>query len=187
MLFERIAFWRQRVDTSAIIKAVRARTGLSQRATAEAAGTSGPTVADYEAGRKEPRLSTLSRIAAAAGLEVELRFAPSPHERALDRQRRRRRAMAAATALRVRERWDEARPLAIEQLDGLAAKARGRSGEQWVATWRRAVDDGPEAVVHLLLRDDPAGDDLRQVAPFAGLWTDDERRLVLAAAAAAHP
>jgi len=172
------------VDTSTIIKTVRARTGLSQRAVAEAAGTSGPTVADYEAGRKEPRLSTLSRIAEAVGLELELRFVPSRHEQALDRQRRLRLAMAAATAYRVRERWDDARHLAIEQLDGLAATVRGQSGEQWVRTWRHAVDDGPEAVAQLLLRDDPDGDDLRHVAPFAGLMTDDERRLVLAAAAA---
>ena len=172
------------MDTSTIIKMVRARSGLSQRAIGEAAGTSGPTVADYEAGRKEPRLSTLSRIAQAAGLEIELRFVPSRHERALDRQHRLRLAMAAATAHRVRERWDDARHLAIEQLDGLAASVRGQSGEQWVDTWRRAVDDGPEAVAQLLLRDDPDGDDLRQVAPFAGLLTDDERRLVLTAAAA---
>jgi hypothetical protein len=69
-------------------------------------------------------------------------------------------------------------------LDGLAATVRGQSGEQWVRTWRHAVDDGPEAVAQLLLRDDPDGDDLRQEAPFSGLMTDDERRLVLAAAAA---
>ena len=171
------------MDTSTIIKAVRASTGLSQRAMAEAAGTSGPTIADYEAGRKEPRLSTLSRIAEAAGLELELRVVPSDHERALDRQRRLRRATAAATAVRVRERWDDAQSLALNQLVVLAANTRGRSGEQWVATWRHAVDDGPEAVSQLLLRSDEYGDDLRQVAPFAGLLTDDERRLVLAAAA----
>jgi hypothetical protein len=35
----------------------------------------------------------------------------------------------------------------------------------------------------LLLADGIEGDDLRQVAPFAGVLTDAERRLVLAAAA----
>jgi hypothetical protein len=53
-----------------------------------------------------------------------------------------------------------------------------------VAQWRRAVDEGPDAVARLLLRSGEDGEDLRQVAPFAGLLSDDERRLVLAAVAA---
>lgn len=172
------------METSTIVRDVRTRAGLSQRALADAAGTSGPTIADYEAGRKEPRLSTLSRIAEAGGIELELRVVPSRQERALDRQRQLRLAIAAATAVRVREHWDEACQLATEQLDALVVNGRGRSNERWVETWRRAVEDGPEAVARTLVRRGEDGDDLRQVAPFAGLLSDDERRLVLAAVAA---
>lgn len=109
---------------------------------------------------------------------------PSHHERAVERQRQLRLAIAAATAVRVRERWDDARRLAIEQLDSLVENGHGRSNERWVETWRRTLKDGPEAVALTLLRRGERGDDLRQVAPFAGLLSDDERRLVLAAVAA---
>ena len=175
------------METSTIVRDVRIRTGLSQRALADVAGTSGPTIADYESGRKEPRLSTLSRIAGAGGLELELRVVPSRHERALERQRRLRLAIAAATAVRVREQWDEARSMALEQLDSLEVNGRGASNARWVERWRRAVEHGPDAVSRVLLRSGEDGDDLRQVAPFAGLLSDDERRLVLAAAAAVGP
>ena len=172
------------METSTIVRNVRTRTGLSQRALADVAGTSGPTIADYESGRKEPRLSTLSRIAEAGGLELELRVVPSRHERALERRRRLRLAIAAATAVRVRERWSVAQSTAHEQLDSLEVNGRGSSNARWVGQWRRAVDEGPDAVARLLLRSGEDGDDLRQVAPFAGLLSDDERRLVLAAVAA---
>lgn len=172
------------METSTIVRDVRARTGLSQRALADMAGTSGPTIADYESGRKEPRLSTLSRIAEAGGLQLELRVVPSRHVRALERQRRLRLAVVAATAVRVRDRWDDARSMAFEQLDSLEANGRGASNARWVQQWRRAVGEGPDAVSRVLLRSGEDGDDLRQVAPFAGLLSDDERRLVLAAAAA---
>jgi hypothetical protein len=54
---------------------------------------------------------------------------------------------------------------------------------RWHARWKDAVEAGPDAVRKLLLADGIEGDDLRQVAPFAGVLTDAERRLVLAAAA----
>jgi hypothetical protein len=77
-----------------------------------------------------------------------------------------------------------AQSTAHEQLDSLEANGRGPSNARWVAQWRRAVDEGPDAVARLLLRSGEDGEDLRQVAPFAGLLSDDERRLVLAAVAA---
>ena len=54
---------------------MRGAADLTQEELAEAAGTSQPTVAAYEAGRAEPRLSTLERLAEAAGhdLIVEVR------------------------------------------------------------------------------------------------------------------
>jgi len=172
------------METSAIVRQLRQRTGLSQRGLAELAGTSGPTVADYEAGRKEPRLSTLDRFAEATGAALELRFVPTRHERALQRQRNLRLAIAAATAVRVQERWPDATELAEGQLAAMERTMRGDSAVRWIDTWRRAITAGPKAVRHTLLRDDEEGDDLRQVAPFAGMLSDAERRIVLAAAEA---
>lgn len=56
-----------------LIRRCRARSGLTLRELAARAGTSHPTVAAYEAGRKEPVGSTLDRLVLAAGFELELR------------------------------------------------------------------------------------------------------------------
>src|SRR4051794_11505903 len=60
------------------IAAVRAAAGLSQRELARRAGTSGPTLHAYEHGTKSPTVSTLERIARAAGFEPELVLWPLP-------------------------------------------------------------------------------------------------------------
>jgi predicted nucleotidyltransferase/DNA-binding XRE family transcriptional regulator len=63
------------MDVGAVIKKARSRAGLTQAQLAEAAGTSQPTIAAYEANRKSPSLSTLDRIVRATGhlLQVSVR------------------------------------------------------------------------------------------------------------------
>jgi ribosome-binding protein aMBF1 (putative translation factor) len=58
-------------ETTALVLAARLEAGLSQRALADRAGTSGATIAAYELGTKEPRISTLRRILDAAGMRLE--------------------------------------------------------------------------------------------------------------------
>ncbi len=58
------------MDAASIIREVRERAGLSQRALAERAGTSGPTVSFYESGDRIPRVDTLQRIVDAAGASI---------------------------------------------------------------------------------------------------------------------
>lgn len=67
------------MDAPALIKQVRHRAGMTQTQLADAAGTSQPTLAAYEAGAKSPSVRTLDRIVRAAGgsLEVRLRRAPA--------------------------------------------------------------------------------------------------------------
>lgn len=53
-----------------LIELARQRSGLTQAALAEAAGTSRTTLNAYERGRKFPTAATLERILAAAGFEL---------------------------------------------------------------------------------------------------------------------
>ncbi len=55
-----------------LIKVARLKTGLSQTELARRAGTSQPTIAAYEAGRKEPSVSTLARVVRAAGVDLRM-------------------------------------------------------------------------------------------------------------------
>jgi transcriptional regulator with XRE-family HTH domain len=61
---------------SAFLRDLRQRQGLSQRALAQRAGVPQPTVAEIEAGRREPTLSLLSNIAEAVDEVIEVRAVP---------------------------------------------------------------------------------------------------------------
>ncbi|MBF6557109.1 MAG: helix-turn-helix transcriptional regulator [Acidimicrobiales bacterium] len=74
------------------VRDIRRRTSLSQRALAAKAGVPQPTIAEIEAGRREPSITLLSRLAEAAGYELKLEL-----ELLLPRS-------AVATANRVRDR-----------------------------------------------------------------------------------
>ncbi|MGH2499602.1 MAG: helix-turn-helix transcriptional regulator [Candidatus Limnocylindria bacterium] len=53
------------------MRSARRRAGLTQRALAERAGVPQPTIAAIEAGRQDPRFSTLLRLLRASGAELE--------------------------------------------------------------------------------------------------------------------
>lgn len=64
------------MDASALLRRARSSAGLSLRVLAERAGTSHSTLAAYEAGRKEPSITTLERLLRAAGFELGVEMRP---------------------------------------------------------------------------------------------------------------
>jgi transcriptional regulator with XRE-family HTH domain len=60
------------------LRTARREAGLSQAELAARARTSQATVSAYESGRKEPSLSTLSRLLAATGTRITVERAPPP-------------------------------------------------------------------------------------------------------------
>lgn len=74
-------------STDEIVRTLRKRAGLSQRALARRAGTSQPAVARYERGVSTPSWETLERLAEACGqrLEVGAAMLPDPHDLELAR------------------------------------------------------------------------------------------------------
>ena len=173
-----------RTDRAAeLVRRVRAISGLSQRQLAESAGTSGPTVAAYELGTREARLSTLERLARAAGLSLEIRLVAGDRG-ATARARRERRslALAAATAVAVERDWARARKVAERNLKRAEAIVGANQARRWVGEWRDLLDQGAAAVQAALLDPSPHGHDLRQMGPFSGLLTEQERDAALAVA-----
>lgn len=170
-------------NAAGAVREIRARSGLSQRGLADASGTSGPTVAAYEKERVEPRLSTLTRLADAAGLRVELRVrSADPGEAARERRERRSRGLGSALALAAEQDWPAARALALENLDRLELAVGANASRRVLDDWRRTIEAGPADVRAALVATGERAHDLRQLNPFAGLLTDRERRLALAAA-----
>lgn len=66
------------MEPAALIRSVRQRQGLTQKALAVAAGTSQPVISAYEAGRRDPTHTTLARLVAAAGERLEVTARPVP-------------------------------------------------------------------------------------------------------------
>lgn len=165
-----------------LLRRIRRESGLSQRAFAEVTGTSGPTLAAYERGAKEPRLSTLDRMARRAHYRVDVRVVPAGRG-AAQRARRERRslALAAATAAVVAADYPAALALAEQNLSRSDTIIGDSAAQRWNAEWRKVLDDGPNAVRATLLDPSPHGHDMRQMTPFAGLLSDEERNAALAA------
>ena len=161
------------MSVSSMIRRARQSAGLSQRALAEQAETSGPTVAAYEAGTKDPRGSTLLRLLAAAGADVELvRRRP-----AADRFRD---LLAAAVAEKV-----AADPTLLDRV--VEVMEGGVWHSDYAAQWRALVTAGPEAVIGVLTSTHPDTLALKADSPFTllGLVGEEERRQLLEAAYAA--
>jgi hypothetical protein len=67
------------VEAGRLIRLARQRRALSQAALAARAGTRQPVISAYENGRRDPTTTTLRRLVAAAGEQLELRLAcPAP-------------------------------------------------------------------------------------------------------------
>lgn len=171
------------IATAELTKSLRAASGLSQRAFAELVGTSGPTVAAYESGAKEPRLSTLERMAEHTSLSLRIVAEPrDPGTRLRARRARRRLALAAATADAVAADVERARRLAHENLARASNVVGNNQAQQWIERWRSALAEGPDTIRRILLAPGPDGEDMRQMQPFAGLLDESARRAALAAA-----
>ncbi|NYD70618.1 helix-turn-helix domain-containing protein [Herbiconiux flava] len=84
-----------------LLRSARVTSGLTQRELGERAGVTQSVISAYESGRREPSLTTLSKLVGATGLRLETRIAAA--ERADDVAR------AAGAGLRslVRERREE--------------------------------------------------------------------------------
>lgn len=60
----------------AVLQEARHRAGLTQHALARLAGKPQSTIAKIERGRREPSLSTLEELVAAAGFELRIQLVP---------------------------------------------------------------------------------------------------------------
>ena len=172
-----------RNPTAELFRRLRHESGLTQRAFAEQVGTSGPAVAAYESGAKEPRLSTLDRMAARVACRVDVRIVPTGRGASLRRRRERRSlALAAATAAVVAADFPVARRLAEENLKRAADTVGDNASRRLLDEWHDVLSSGTNAVRTALLDASDHGHDMRQMTPFAGLLNDDERSAALAAA-----
>ncbi|HVX22482.1 MAG TPA: helix-turn-helix transcriptional regulator [Acidimicrobiales bacterium] len=157
-------------DVGQLIRSARNDAGLSQRDLATLSGTSAATIALYETGKKEPRLSTLSRIIDAAG--ADLAVEALPRLTAPDR-----RSLAIGRAIAEKLHSDPARVRAI----GRSTLARWRRQNPDSPTspywdeWERLLAGGDAELIEVLTSTSQRARALRPTSPFPTVLSEEER------------
>jgi len=64
----------------------------------------------------------------------------------------------------------------LDRLERVHAEGMSR---RWLDRWRALVDEGPEAVMRVLVEESADANELRQNSPFAGVLSNDERLAIL--------
>ena len=150
------------------IRLLRRRTGISQRRLAQLAGTSQPTIAAYETGKKTPSLRTLRRLARAVDLEARTLFVPPT-------TREDRRSLALHEA--IAERLLKAPRAVVGRARRTLALTRKRNpgARALLEEWDVFLRLPPSDLVEVLRDPRPRARELRQVTPFAGILSAAER------------
>jgi len=153
---------------------LRQRAGVTQRTLAKAGGTSQPTIAAYEVGRKSPTLGTLHRLARSVGLELDLDFHPP-----LTREERRSLFLHRAIAQRLEEDPEAVLTKARKNLRHMLEAQPGAASllREWAVVLERPL----EHLLPVLADPAPHARELRQVTPFAGVLSAPERAAVYGA------
>ena len=153
------------------VRELRLSADLTQAELARAAGTSQPTLAAYESGRKRPSLRTLSRIARAVGLEAVVVFPP-----AMTREDRRSLALHRAIADHLTAR--PSRTLHHARRNLALKRDRNPQAADLLGEWDEILTRPVEAIVAAMLDPGQRARDLRKVTPFAGVLKPHERTRV---------
>lgn len=150
------------------IRALRERAALTQQSLARAGGTSQPTIAAYEAGRKSPTVHTLQRLAGAVGLHASIEYS-TPLTREDRRSLELHRAIARRLALDPTS--------VIAQARRNLARMRTRRGQDTnlLREWHVILDRPVSALLALLTSSGDWARELRHVTPFAGVLSAGER------------
>ena len=155
------------------IRRLRRERRMTQAELAAAAGTSQPTVAAYEAGRKSPTLATLQRLAEAAGVEAHVEFHPPM-------TREDRRSLALHRVIAEELRSDPEQVIARARRN-LARMARVSGTSPALREWAVLLDRPLEALLPVLVDPSPWARELRHLSPFAGVLSARQRAEVLQA------
>jgi len=150
---------------------LRRKAGLTQTELARMAGTSQPTIAAYEAGRKSPTLQTLSRIARSVGLEAMVSFVP-----VMTREDRRSLVLHRA----IMDRFINEPHEVLEHAQRNLSLMRDRNPHAYSLfnEWSRILSRPIDEIVAAVLDPGLHERDLRKVTPFAGVLSAAERSKV---------
>lgn len=153
-----------------LLRQVRREAGLTQTELAQLAGTSQPTVSDYESDRVSPSVEVAQRLVAAAGRE--LTTVP-----AWTRADRRSLALARLYSQRLLNDPDTVRGVARRNIDTM--RQLGPQVQPWVNVWDALLGLPIHVLADLLVDEGEFARALRPTNPFAGVVDEADRLAVV--------
>ncbi len=150
------------------VQFIRAVVGMTQHQLADAAETSQPTVAAYEAGAKSPTWRTVERLASSVGLAC-YPLVTEP----LTRDQARSLALHGVIARELRARGGEVLEIARRNISRM--RSPNPHASPLLDEWERILEGTTDQIVARMLDPSEHGRDLRQVTPFAGVLTPTQR------------
>ncbi len=150
------------------VQSIRAVVGMTQRQLADAAGTSQPTVAAYEAGAKSPTWRTVERMARSVGLACYPTVGTP-----LTRDQARSLVLHTAISRELRKREDEVIGNARRNISRM--RSLNPHATWLLDEWEGILEGTADQIVARMLDPSEHGRDLRQVTPFAGVLTPTQR------------
>jgi transcriptional regulator with XRE-family HTH domain len=155
-----------------LIRLLRSQTGVTQQKLAALAGTSQPTIALYESGAKSPTLATLQRLALALERELVATYVPR-----MTREDRRSLAYHRTVAQKIATHPYVILKHAKQTLKKMRCRHPTAKAlfDRWYIWLRLPTDD----LITKILDPGLTARDMRQVTPFAGILTPQERTKIL--------
>ena len=144
---------------------------MTQKEMADAAETSQPTVAAYEAGAKSPTWRTVERMASSVGLAC-YPLVGTP----LTRDQARSMALHTAISHELRARGREVIEIALQNISRM--QSLNPHASILLDEWERILEGTTDQIVARMLDPSEHGRDLRQVTPFAGVLSPAQRAAV---------
>jgi len=154
------------------ILCLRAQVGVTQKNLAKMAGTSQPTIALYEAGKKSPTLATLERLARSLGLEVAVSFV-------LPLTREDLRSLAYHRAIIEELKREPAAVLARSRRNLAIMSKKHPDAKKLFDHWKQWLNFPIDDLINYCLDLSLFARDMRQVTPFAGILSARKRLEIL--------
>ena len=155
-----------------IIRQLRHQSDMTQVELARTAGTSQSTIAAYETGRKSPTMRTVNRLASALGLELETRFIL-----VMTREDRRSLVFHRTIAEKLQTHPDETIERARTNLKRLTKQHP--QVRHLFSQWVMWLELPRSVLIANLLETNEAAREMRQVSPFAGVFSALERAEII--------
>lgn len=162
-----------------VLRSVMLETGTTQSTLARISGVRQPTISQILSGRLGVSDEQLRRLLSCMGYELEVVRRPvrPTLTRSELRSWRLHRQISGQLFRESLRKWS---PTIRKNLKRLSSGIQGEPHESNLREWKRLVDSGDIPGLHRVLTGlDRHSIEMREVSPFGGILTEDERRRVL--------